>query len=281
MLVPPEHLRAQLTNDDRAALGDLAPQFAQAFPLVRGWYRAQPIRYYDFGPQAPTISPMFLVARGFSAAGRPVLVEGQRPIFSSVPGLPGYSAIWQVQYLVVGPDYVANTLSDGRTAIAWTLAGRARLVVPGLFVNCPIVPLGSTLEGDPGRRALQLAWYKGHDVWFFDFGRTAPEPAPIYAFVSGFDGAAPRFIRGQANVVDVVPEGDGRQRDLWDVTFVAVPAAYEPDGVRDAASVATGSAPRGPFRLTRAGSVRNCPVVLVTDATAPRPGLLDGSPPPR
>lgn len=264
--VRPAALSAQLTGEDRAALADLGPQFAQAFAPAAGWYRGRTIHYYDFGPQAVTISPMFLVVTGFGPDGRPELVPGQRPIFSSIPGIAGYSAIWQVHYVVVGPWYRANQLRDGRTAIQWALAGRARLVIPGFLVNCPVVPSGSSLADDPDRRAIETGWYKGQEVAFFDFGRSSAEPAPIHVFVTGFDGEEPRFVRAQGNIIDVVPEGDARYRDLWEVVFTVVPESYEPQTVRDLAT-----ATRFPQR--RPGMVRNCPVILVDGVRAPRLAL--------
>ncbi|HWO87615.1 MAG TPA: hypothetical protein VNL98_00535 [Gemmatimonadales bacterium] len=265
-------LRAQLTDDDRAALADLAPQFAQTFSLTRGWYRGRTIHYYDFGPQAVTISPMFLVVRGFNPDGTPRLVEGQRPIFSSIPGVRGYSAVWQVHFILVGNDYVANTLRDGRSAVALALRGAARMVVPGVFVNCPIVPANSTLQDDPERRPLLTGWYKGAEVPFFDFGRAVMAPAPIYAFATGFDGETPLFLRAQANVVDVVPSGGAEYRDLWDVHFVIVPSDYAAETIRSQDELERERA-AGRLRIQRAGMVRNCPVVMIDSAAARRATL--------
>lgn len=264
--------RAQLTAADRAALGDLAAQFAERFELSRGWYRGRPIHYFDFGPAAVTISPIFFVVTGFDADGTPRFVAGQRPIFATIPGVPGYSAIWQVHYLVVGPGYLANTVRDGRTAVAMALAGTARLVVPGVYVNCPIVAHGSSLVGDPDARPLLAGWYKGAEVAFFDFGRAPLAPAPIYVFVTGFSGDEPQFLRAQGSIVDVVP-GDGAEyRDMWDVHFAHVGLDYQPDRIQDAVTLLA-EAQRGTITIRRAGAVRNCPVVLVDDRPAPRRGL--------
>lgn len=263
--------RAQLTVNDRAALGDLAPSFAQRFELKRGWFRGEPILYFDIGPQEPTIAPVFLFVSGVEADGTPHLVPGQRPVLSSVPGLDGFSAIWQVHYVVVGAGYTPNSVRDAREALGLTLRGAARLVIPGRYLNLSIVPAASSLSGDPDQRPLRTGWYKGAEVPYFDFGWTLPEPAPIYPFVTGFDGDAPRFLRAQANVVDVVPDSAGPGRDLWDVMFVETPAGYEPETVRDLAAI-VGPAARAGLHVRRAGQVRNCPVVIVAGRRAPRGG---------
>jgi hypothetical protein len=264
--------RAQLTADDRAALGDLGPSFAQRFELKRGWYRGHPIQYFDVGPQDPTIAPVFLFATGIDADGMPRLVPDQRPVFSSIPGLAGYSAIWQVHYVVVGPGYTANRVRDAREALGLTLRGSARLVIPGTFLNLSIVPAGSSLNGDPDQRPLKTGWFKGAEVPYFDFGWTLSQPAPIYPFVTGFAGDTPQFLRAQANVVDVVPDSAGPGRDLWDVMFVEAPAGYEPDAVRDRSAI-VGPAARSDLHVRRGGQVRNCPVVIVDGRRAPRTGL--------
>jgi hypothetical protein len=52
-----------------------------------------------------------LDARGKLKDGRePERVEGQYNIYDSVPGMPGYSPLWQFNYVVVPRDYQPNTL---------------------------------------------------------------------------------------------------------------------------------------------------------------------------
>jgi hypothetical protein len=260
---------AQLTPAERAALDDLAPTYAQRFELRRGWYRGRAIRYFDIGPVDVSVAPVFYFVRGFDAAGRPVFVDGQQPVFSSLPGLPGYSGIWQVHFVVVPAGYRANAVTEGRVAVGMGLRGEARLVIPGSYVNLPIVPGGSTLDGDPARRPLAGGWFKGRAVSYFDFGRSPLAPAPIYAFILGLDGDAPRFLREQANVVDVAPDSVGDYMDMWDVHFVTVPAGYAPDTIRDLATLLAEER-AGRVAIRRIGSVRNCPVVIVEERTAPR-----------
>lgn len=257
---------AQLSPNDRAALSDLGPQYAQRFTLHRGWFRGIPIQYFDIGTQDAGTLPVFVLVTAVDQDGTPHPVPGQRPIFSSIPGREGFSAIWQVQYVVVSPGYQANQVRDAHQAVGLVLSG-ARLVVSGTYINYSIVPEGSMLVDDPDTRALQHGWYKGTAVEYFDFGPTSPEPAPIYPFVTGFAGDDPQFLRAQANVVDVVPgEGNGGTHDLWDVHFVIAPPDYVPETIRDRATILS----RPDLSIRRAGQVRNCPVVLVEGRRAPR-----------
>ncbi|HEY2806401.1 MAG TPA: hypothetical protein VGI92_11150 [Gemmatimonadales bacterium] len=258
---------AQLTPNDRAALGDLGPQYAQHFTLHRGWFRGTAIQYFDIGPQARASLPVFILVTGVDPDGTAHPVPEQRPILPSIPELEGFSALWQVNYIVVGPEYVANQLRDARQVVGLVLAGRARLVVPGDHINYSIVPDGSFLVDDPDNRPLLKGWYKGAEVPYFDFGRTSADPAPIYPFVTGFNGDNPQFLRAQANIVDVVPGSDGGgTHDLWDVTFVIVSASYVPDTIKDRATLLG----RADLLIRHAGQVRNCPVVLIGGTRAPR-----------
>lgn len=261
----PQSVFAQLTANERAALADLGPSYAARFELKRGWFRGQPIQYFDIGPQEATSGSVFIFVSSVDAEGQARPIPGADPVFSSIPGLPGYSAIWRINYVVVRSGRMETQPRDGRAALGLTLSGAARLVIPGGFINYSIVPDGSTLDGDPDSRPLRGGWYKGQRVSFFDFGATRLEPAPIFPFVTGFDGDAPRFLRAQANIVDAVPGSDEGTHDLWDVQFVLAPEGYEPDAIRD---LATLRARRFPIR--RAGQVRNCPVVIIDGRRAPR-----------
>jgi len=265
--------RAQLTPNERAALDDLAPAYAQRFELRRGWYRDRPIRYFDIGPVAVTLAPVFLFATALDSAGRPTLVPGQLPVFASLPGLEGYSGIVQVHYVIVPPGYRANSVTDARAIVAMALRGDARLVIPGSYANLPIVPEGSALVGDPVGRVTQAGWFRGARVAYFDFGLTPLAPAPIYAFITGMENDAPRFLREQANVVDVAPDSGADYRDLWDVHFVTVPPGYTPDTIRDRSTLLA-EASAGHLTIRRVGQVRNCPVVSVDGRPATRRELV-------
>ena len=48
----------------------------------------------------------------------PDQVEGQLNIYDTVPGMPGYSPIWQFNYVIVPRDYVPNALRSERDCLA-------------------------------------------------------------------------------------------------------------------------------------------------------------------
>ncbi len=266
-------LSAQATATERAALDDLGPSYAMRLDLHRGWYRGRPILYYDIGPEPPTAAPVYLLAAGFDGEGRPRLLPGQRPLFGALPGLPGYSGIFEVTVVVVGPRVPPNVITSARAALGLVLRGEAGLVPTGAYANWPIVPEGSTLAGDPVGRTAQAGWFEGHAVSYFDFGRTPLEPAPIYNLTASLAGGDLVRFEGQANVVGVAP-GSGRgYADLWDVHWVQVQPGYVADQVRDLDTLLAQVA-AGRMVDRRVGQTRNCPVVIVDGRPAARDQVI-------
>jgi hypothetical protein len=53
-----------------------------------------------------------------NSVGEPRMVEGQLNIYDTVPGMDRYSPIWQFNYVLVPPDYVANSLRSERDCLA-------------------------------------------------------------------------------------------------------------------------------------------------------------------
>src|SRR3546814_14243710 len=68
---------------------------ARQFDLVDGWYRGDPVTYYDFGGNsatngaAVTTAPIFAFIHGMAADGSPRFVEGQHTIVDVGPGDEG------------------------------------------------------------------------------------------------------------------------------------------------------------------------------------------------
>lgn len=267
----PAMLRAQpvvFTNAEQGALADLGPQNALELPLRRGWFRSKPITYYDIGVVPPGTGTVTIPVDASDTIASPRLAPGARPIFSSLPGLPAYSGVWLVQYLVLAEGVSAEGIRDARAATAMVLRGDARFQVRRTYVNLPILPAGSFLAGDSTRR-LQSGWYRGVEVRFFDFGVTDLGPAPIHVFVRGIDRSGPRFVREQHNIVDVVPGDTATYTDLWDVRFVIVDERFIPQVWRSERDMSAGARVGG-FRILPAGELRNCPIVTVDNQIAAR-----------
>jgi hypothetical protein len=132
-----------------------------------------------------------------------------------------------------------------------------------MFVNCPIVPAGTTLEGG---EALTQGWNDGEAVFYPDFGPNSRAAIPIWVFVEGFNAdGSPQLLEGQNNIIDAVP-GDAGYSAFWQVNFVEAPDGYVPNSIRSAAGVQAAGYP-----VTQAPVVVNCPVTFVAAATAAPP----------
>lgn len=226
------------------------------FKLVSGWFRGAEAKYYDFGMNTAltasggvAVAPIWVLATGMNADGSPKLVEGQHNIIDVLPGQPGYSDLWEVRVVTVPADYKADTHKSKADLDAARLTGHA----VGLFVNCPVVPTGSTLEG--GEKLVQ-GWYKGQQVFYPDFGPNPPAAIPIWAFTTGSNAdGSPKLVDGQRNVIDSVP-GQAGYSAFWRVNMVSVGADYKANAVNSAALVSSQN-----LKATQTNLMVNCPVV--------------------
>ena len=218
------------------------------FQQTAGWYRDQYVNYYSFANPVPspdngatvTPAPIYVL---FYQDGSPV--PGQNNVVDVVPEDAGYSDLWQVHMVTVPDDYVANTIRSYQQIVD----GGYTVTPTSMLVNCPVVPAGSNLAG--GEVGLTQGWYRGQEVYYFDFGPNPAETAPIYAFFYA-DGSP---VAGQRNIVDTVPGAAGYSA-FWQVHAVTVPDDYVANTIRSAADL---MASGYPIQVT--DIVVNCPVV--------------------
>lgn len=252
-----------LSPEAMTALDDLSSRFAGDIALHQGWFRDRAIMYYDFGRVAETAGRVLWPIHGFDARGYPVAIRGQRPIFSTLPGLQGYSGLWQLDYIIVADKVQPNQLRDLAGTDALVKNKRAAIRDAGFTVNLAIVPKGSRLERDS--TPSLMGWYEGREVQFFDFGRSGLTPVPLIAFIKGLDSTgAPDFLREQVNIVDTLPVTPP-YADMWHIRFAKPDSTYVPNTLKGAAAVAATTIPVDP-----PNSVRNCPVAIVDGARVQR-----------
>lgn len=212
------------------------------YPIETGWYNGAPAKYYNLGantplnPEDPTrvlVQPVWAFVVGKNPDGSPIPLEGQHNLFDVDAGDSGYTDLWQPHFITPPPDY----LPDSITSADALLASGLTIEKQAFFVNCPIVPAGSSLaESD---LPLKTAWVKGEEVSYFDFGPTSAVPGKVYVFVTGFDSnGAPQLLHGQHFVFDST-RGESGYSDFWIVHWVLVDAAYQPDSIRTASGITT------------------------------------------
>lgn len=85
-------------------------------PIETAWYNGR--KYWAIGPNIPLpinpdktkVAQEYMIAYSVSIHDWPNLVPLQLNIYDSIPGMPEYSPIWHLNYVVVPRDYQANTL---------------------------------------------------------------------------------------------------------------------------------------------------------------------------
>lgn len=254
-----------LSAEAAAALEELGARFASEFGLVQGWFRDRAVQYYVFNTATRPVAAgrVLWPIHGFDARGNPVAIRGQRPIFSSLPGLPGYSGLWKLSYVVTADHVQPNVLRDVAAVDELVRRKRAALRDTDLALNLPIVPRGSTLARDS--TPATLGWFQGREVQYFDFGAAGLQPAPMWRFAAIGDTArTPALLEGQNSLLDSVPVAPPYP-DLWDIRFVRADTGYVVNSVKSAAQL----------RALRAvvdspTVVRNLPVVMLDGARVPR-----------
>ena len=245
---PPATARPASAIQDYQALGP------QNFNQVSCWYKGKEVYYYDFGTNTPlvngvpTVAPIWVLIYGNKADGTPDFVAGGHNVIDVIPGDPGYSDLWQVMLVTVPRSYQPDSLTSAADVMARNFPTQTTM----MFVNCPVVPAGSTIQDN---RPLIQCWYKGQKAYYYDFGANDDVAAPIWAFITGFDSNnKPIFLAGQHNIVDVVP-GDKGYSAFWKVNLVTVPSVYAPDTLRSVDDVMKSGYPVTPTNVNV-----NCPL---------------------
>lgn len=254
-----------LSADAAAALDELSPRYAAETPLVQGWFRDRAVLYYDFGavPRPVTVGRVLWPIHGFDARGNPVAMRNQRPIFSTIPGVAGYSGLWKLSYVVVADKAQPNELRTVEAVNEAVRRRRAAVRETNLTLNLPITPRGQRLSRDS--TPAMSGWFQGRDVQFFDFGVVSEIPAAMWRFATAVDAAGePTFVADQNSILDSLPVAPSYP-DLWTIRIVRVDSAYAPNTIKSAAALAAAS-----YQVDSAVVVRNLPVVIVDGAKVSR-----------
>lgn len=254
-----------LPAEAEAALDELSARYAGETELVQGWFRDRTVLYYNFGSITPPVTAgrVLWPVHGFDARGNPVAIRNQRPVFSTIPGLAGYSGVWRLAYVVVADKVQPNELRTVEGIEDAVRRRRAAIRESDLTVNLPIVPKGQRLARDS--TPPMTGWYQGREVQYFDFGVTSASPAAMWRFARGRDASgAPLFLDGQNSLLDSIPVAPAYP-DVWSIRIVNVDSAYAPNTVRSAVALRSTR-----YTVDSATVARNLPVVIVDGARIPR-----------
>ena len=262
----PKYTMPALTQEQQTAYDLLGPQFASEIPQVPGWYRDTPVQYYVFDNVAQPVIPVpvYWPVYGFDAASNPVAIRGQRPIFSALPSLSGYTGLWKLVYVVTADNVLPNELRDVQAIEKLVKRKKALLRETNFILNLPITPRGALLANDTASGSL--GWYQGRDVQYYDFGTSAPAASLMWRFTSGNDAnGAPIIVAGQNSIVDTIPVA-ATAPDLWEIHFVRTDTTFVPGSLKSAKALQASSLVVDP-----ASTIRNLPITTVDGKPVNRP----------
>ncbi len=91
--------------------------------IETAWFNGK--KYWAIGPNIPLpINPEetktaeeYVIVYGVGEEEEPHLVPLQLNIYDSIPGMPQYSPIWHLNYVIVPQDYVPNTLRSAEQVL--------------------------------------------------------------------------------------------------------------------------------------------------------------------
>ncbi len=92
--------------------------------IETAWFNGK--KYWAIGPNVPLpINPSetktaqeYIIAYSVSPHGEPDLVPLQLNIYDSIPGMPAYSPMWHLNYVIVPRSYVPNTIRSAAQAVS-------------------------------------------------------------------------------------------------------------------------------------------------------------------
>jgi hypothetical protein len=227
------------------------------------------VSYYNFDVMPTEPAPIYVLIRD----GESAPVEGQMNIIDVIPGDENYNDFWDVHFVTVPSNYVANTI----TSYGQIMSGGYPVTEMDILVNCPVVSEGSTadlrLNGESPE--LTLGWNKNQVVYYFNFSEkaltvTSSDMVPLSPIYVTFNlnpdqpgGGPPSGFRtdetGRAhNVIATLPADEGYS-PLWSVNV------YNNTDFANVSDLQTALSAN--ILATGVANV-NCPVVLIEPSTS-------------
>jgi hypothetical protein len=199
-----------------------------------------------------------------------------------------FSPIWELHAVLVESAYNPNIptlLIDSADKVKTSPLVR-EIVQTNIFLNCPVVPGGSTVE--PGTAQPEPAFFEGQLVTIvpydiedgefnvqimfkfedqdgFVLGRN-PDGTPARATAQS-PGFTPHLVATHAL-------GDPFYTPIWELWTVKVPNGTDVSTIRSAAAVRAGQA-AGTFKVQSSGIRLDCPVVEVDGVPVPFENAFD------
>jgi hypothetical protein len=210
-------------------------------PVVRGFFRGQAVRYFDYGPiklkTGNKVAPIWTVTNGVAA---------QHNIVDTVPGRADYSPLWQVNKVTWAAGKTPRLLTSAADVRKARAAGEVTIQRTATVVNCPLLGFG---------QKLVAGFARGKTIHYYDLGPVKVAPGnkvlPLWAVTNG--------VAGQHNVADVEP-GRTAYPPLWAIVQVTWKAGKTPRLLTSYEQIKSAES-AGEVSLAPTSLVVNCPLV--------------------
>ena len=182
-----------------------------------------------------------------------------------------YSAIWELHAVTVDPAYDPTNLA---TRIDSVLKVETSPLVKrdfqtNIFLNCPVVPNGSTV--DPGSAKPEQAFFEGQGVTIvpYDVDDGFAVPQILFKFEDNFGNTLP--IGGPPHLVASRLPGDPFYTAIWELWTVKAPTGVDVTTLKNKADFidSPNGVPKPGFKVTSSGIRLNCPVIAVNGVPVP------------
>src|SRR5262249_37550615 len=214
-----------------------------------------------------------------AATGKPI---NQPPVIEAAPfpfapnelTARRFSPIWELHALLVDPSYNPSDptqLIDSAAKVATSPFVIADLQT-NIFLNCPIVPDGTSLDslsgGVQNEPTVRQAFFNGLIVNFvpYDIEDGGFNPQVLYIFKTP-DGQVITDSNGIPRIITAKSPGDSFYASIWDVWAVTVPDANTAAGITSAKQITNTGVAQFPIHAT--GIRLNCPGVAINVAPFP------------
>ena len=172
-----------------------------------------------------------------------------------------FSPIWEMHVVTVDSSYDPTdpaTRLDSEAKLLSSPLMRAN-VQTNIFLNCPVVPVGSTI--DPGSSPVEEALWEGHVVNIvpYDIEDGPFNPQILFKFEDSAGNVlgAPHLVASRA-------PGTPFYSSIWELWTVHVPDGFDVTSIRSAADVRSSG-----FPITSSGIRLDCPAVAVDGVPIP------------
>src|SRR5438034_949915 len=185
-----------------------------------------------------------------------------------------FTAVWELHALLVDPSYDPNNL-ETRIDSAFKVATSPYSIADvqtNIFLNCPIVPDGTTLDPVPGgpvanEPTVREAFFESQIVHFvpYDVEDGGFNPQVLFIFKDANGNILPSA--DTPRIITAKSPGDPFYSSIWEVWAVTVPTGFDISTITSAKQIVDNGVQKFPVSST--GIRMNCPVVSINGVAFP------------